>query len=182
MIPRPVQRQAGQRPRFDARGSQSFDCRPIGGAAFETGDELDAARRHFDREHLAQMALQSCNEVVAARVIEPAHPAQMREEMPVGDELGQRFLDVARGNQPDVPLRDFQRADQCRRDDEIAESDIRCHHLREGTDIEHAAMGIEALQGRHRPAVIVEFAVIIVLHDPGLAGHAQAEKFGAARQ
>lgn len=116
------------------------------------------------------MTLQSLGEVIAARVIAPA---QMREKMPIGDELGERFLDVTGSDQADMPLRDLECADQRRRHHEIAEPDIGCHRLRERADIEHAAMAIEALQGRHRPAVIVEFAVVIVLDDPGLAGPAE---------
>src|SRR5437016_5162958 len=94
----------------------------------------------------------------------------MRQEMPVGNELGQRLLDVARGDQSDVPLYDLESTDQGPRYDEIAEPDVRGHDFGERADVEHAAMGIESLQGRHRPAVVVEFAVVIVLHDPGLAG------------
>ena len=118
------------------------------------------------------MGVAMTSEVIAPCVIEPAHPTQMRQEVPVGDELGQRLLDVTGRDQPDMPLCDLECADQRRWHHEIAEPDIRRHRLRERADIKYAAMGIEPLQGRYRPAVIVEFTVVIVLDEPGLAGPA----------
>ena len=48
------------------------------------------------------------DEMIPARMIQPSHPANMREKMSVGDELRQRLLDVTGGDQTDMPLRDLQ--------------------------------------------------------------------------
>lgn len=95
MVARPAQCQAGQGTRFNARFDQPLDRHLISATALETRDELNATGGHFGREHIAQMALQSLHEVIAAGVIDPAHPAQMRQEMPVGNELGQPWMWLA---------------------------------------------------------------------------------------
>src|SRR5262249_15349373 len=120
MVARLAERQAGERARFDACRDEPLYGRLIGAPALEPGDELDAAGGDFSREDLAEMTLQSLYEVIAPEVIEPSHPAQMREEMSVGDELRERLLDVTGRDQPDMPLRDLECADQRRRHHEIA--------------------------------------------------------------
>ncbi|MEY9183284.1 hypothetical protein ABIG06_004863 [Bradyrhizobium sp. USDA 326] len=94
VIAGPAKRQARQGASLDPRRNQPLHRRLISATALEAGDKLDASRGHLDREHPAQLSLQFLDEVIAAGVIEPAHPAQMREKMAVSNELGERLLDV----------------------------------------------------------------------------------------
>jgi len=78
VIARLTERQTRQGARFDARRDQPLNRRPISATALETGNELDAARRHVDREHPAQLPLQFLDKGLSNNLVIPE-----RRDIPV---------------------------------------------------------------------------------------------------
>ncbi len=60
--------------------------------------------------------------------------------------------------------------DQRWRKHQISQTQGGEQYLGKGTDIEHAFMPVQPLQGRQRPAIVMEFAVVIIFHNPALVG------------
>ena len=56
---------------------------------------------------------------------------------------------------------------QRRRQHQVAQPQLRRQRLGERADVEHPAIRIHGLQRIDRPLAIAEFAVVVVLHDPG---------------
>ncbi len=63
-----------------------------------------------------------------------------------------------------------------------ADAEAREHGLAEGAHIQHAVVGIHALQRCQRPAAVTEFAVVIVFDDPDFAGCRVLQQHASPRQ
>ena len=86
-------------------------------------------------------------------------------EVTLGEEQGERpLLDRAGTAVGGLELR-HERLHGGRRDDRIAGPEPRVEHLAEGADIEDPAVGVEALEGGQRMALVAHLAVAVVLDD-----------------
>ncbi len=99
--------------------------------------------------------------------VEHAHAADVTREMTFADEIRKYVLKKS-GRSKIHGAADFQKTiDQVARNDQVAQAQRRKQYFAEGADVDHAGIGIQALQGCNGHASVAIVAVVVVLDDPG---------------
>ena len=128
----------------------------------------------------ARLLLQNSHQRVAPGLCPSPHAAQMGREMAFVQQRGERRFGedgrIAVG--PGAGFHDFFQQRLGRH--QIAGAQARKEDLGKGADIGDAAGAIHALERGERRAAIAEFAVVIVLDDPGLVALGPVEQRQAA--
>ncbi|MCY1215700.1 hypothetical protein D9M72_275530 [compost metagenome] len=106
----------------------------------------------------------------------------MAQQVSLRQEARQRLLDQRRG----VPVHqvlDLARGrHQPGRHHQVAAAQVRHQRLREGAEVDHAAMPVQGLQRVQRLAAIAEFAVVVVFQDHRVAARRPVQQRLAPRQ
>ena len=129
MVAGAIERKAGKGAHLDTGFDQVLRHGLVGGIVPEAGNEMHAAWRNFGHKHIPKLPFQSLRKMIPARPIYPPHSAHMRQKMPIGYKIRKRLLDMGRGDQSHVPLRDFHRPRKRRRDHNISEANVRRHRF-----------------------------------------------------
>ena len=137
-------------------------------------DQMQTLFRRGDGEAAVPMRLKRLDQNIARGLHTAAHPAQMGREMSLAQKFGQRGF--GQGRRKAIGARPHRQhgIQQRLRRHQIAGAQSRKQDLGESADIGDAARAIHALQSGERRPAITEFAVVIVLDDPGLLRRAQS--------
>jgi hypothetical protein len=118
---------------------------------------------------------------LALRVL-GAHALDVVREMAVRHEIRQRRLQMQLPRPIDAGAGPRERLGHLRRHHHVAHAQAGEHGLAEGAQVDHAAVGVQALQRRDRRAVVAELAVVVVLQHPQAARPRRLQQLQAPRQ
>ena len=113
--------------------------------------------------------------------VEGSHAFEVPREVGCGNEIGDDPLlerCMPQMSQADGACESINQRFRC---DEISKPKARIQHLAEASGIEHPPVVIEALESRQGVAHVTEFAVVIVLDDPGARAARPGQKGKAPR-
>ncbi len=147
----------GDRP---ASGAGDDGRRAHRGAGGQVGRHVQAGRRRDGLDRQVRQRVQQ--DLVPLRVVRGRLP-DVPGEQAVVDEARERGLHVHGSVAVGELARREQRVTQRRGRDQVPDAQARQQRLREGADVDHAAVAVEGLQGLQRTTGAAELAVLVVL-------------------
>ncbi|MNI41327.1 hypothetical protein D3C73_955770 [compost metagenome] len=124
--------------------------------AGDAGDRFQPGRK---------IARHAREDALAPTRIDRVAATDMLEQAALGDELGQRPLGQGGGVQVGQLLGADHRFEDRRRQDHVAQAQFRQQGFRKGAHVSDDPVFIHALQGIGWPALVAEFAVVVVFDD-----------------
>ncbi|MCY1524197.1 hypothetical protein D9M68_591220 [compost metagenome] len=151
-------------------------------SALQQAGDLQPARRPRGRRNAAEMPAYRLQQRLPASRIELAHRTHVRVVVAIFHETRQRQLKDLRRVAVHDAARAGERAEQLLRQGHVSHPEARIERLAEGAQVDRPLVPVQALHARGRQAVVVEFAVVVVLDDPLAVRRGPAGQLQAARQ
>ncbi len=155
---------------------------PFGRGALEIRDGMESCLDGPDMESAGAITVGRGDERFQSFAVRGAHPAKVPLEMPCGHQVGQHRLIEQRRVHVRGSTRRQQRFAEVGGHDEKTKPQRREERLAEAADVDHASVGVETMQTRHRPRAVPKLAVVVVFDDPGARGARPFHERQPARQ